>query len=472
MGYIFAMDSYSAVVTTGIYCRPGCAARPDERNVRSFGLAAAAEAAGFRACHRCRPYREPTPAVAADSALVCRAVGLIVAGGLDGRSEQDLAARLGVSARHLRRLFTAELGVTPDGLARSRRAHFARRLLDDTDLSVAEVAFAAGFGSLRQFNRVCREIFQDSPANLRSRRRRHDRLAADGGLVLRLPYEGPLDWDVLVRYLDARAIPGVEHVTDDGVYRRTIVVEGDPGVIELWPGGDDHLLLRAHLPHWEGLIHLVDRARRIAGLDADVAGPTRDLGADPQAGPLLAAAPGIRPPGTWSGFEIGVRAILGQQVTVAGATTLAGRLVERYGATVAGLDALGLDRTFPTPSALADADVAAIGLPTPRANAIRSFARAVAHDQLHLDRSVGLDQLVAELTELPGLGPWTAEYVALRLGEPDAFPASDLGLRRALSPDQPLTTAALQRVAEAWRPWRAHIAARLWMTADPGRRTG
>ncbi len=471
VGYKCGMDTYSAVVTTGIYCRPGCAARPDARNVRSFELAAAAEAQGFRACHRCRPYRAPTPVVRTDCELVCRAVQLIVAGGLDGRGEGELATRLGVSARHLRRLFAAELGVTPDGLARSRRVHFARRLLDDTDLPVAEVAYASGFGSLRQFNRVCREVFQATPVELRARRRRSDRLVADGGLVLRLPFEGPLDWDTLLAYLAVRAIPGVEHVTDDGVYRRTIVVEGDPGVIELWPGGDDHLLLRTHLPHWEGLIHLVDRVRRIAGLDADLAGPVRDLGADPQVGPLLAASPGIRPPGTWNAFEIGVRAILGQQVTVTGATTLAGRLVQRYGTTVAGLDPLGLSRTFPAPGALADAELADIGLPGARAAAIRAFARAVTHDELHLDRSVGLDQFVAEITAIPGLGPWTAHELALRLGEPDAFPASDLGLRRALAPHQPLTTAALQHVAEAWRPWRAHIAARLWMTADPARRT-
>jgi AraC family transcriptional regulator, regulatory protein of adaptative response / DNA-3-methyladenine glycosylase II len=469
-GYIYGMDTYSAVVTTGIYCRPGCAARPDARNVRSFELAAAAEGQGFRACHRCRPYRAPAPAVRADSELVCRAVQLIVAGDLDGRVEAELAARLGVSARHLRLLFVAELGVTPDGLARSRRAHFARRLLDDTDLSVAEVAYASGFGSLRQFNRVCREVFHAPPLQLRARRRRSDRLAADGGLVLRLPFEGSLDWDALIEYLTVRAIPAVEHVTDDGIYRRTITVEDDPGVIELWPGGDDHLLLRAHLPHWEGLIHLVDRAGRIAGLDTDLAGAVRDLGADPQVGPLLASAPGIRPPGTWNAFEIGVRAILGQQITVTGATTLAGRLVERYGTTVAGLAPLGLSRTFPEPSVLADADLTGIGLPTARAAAIRAFAQAVVHDEVHLDRSVGLDQLVAEITAIPGLGPWTAHYIALRLGEPDAFPASDLGLRRAIAPHQPPTTAELQHRAEAWRPWRAHIAARLWMTADPARR--
>lgn len=458
------MDSFSAVATTGIYCRPGCAARPDPRNVRHFGLAAAAEAAGFRACRRCRPYRSAPHAAESAPELVCRAVRLILAGELDGASEADLAARTSVSPRHLRRLFTAELGVTPDGLARSHRAHFARRLLDDTDLPVTDVALASGFGSLRQFNRVCREVFHASPTQLRARRRRADRLAADGGLVLRLPFDGPLDWDALVGYLAARAIPGVEHVAD-GVYRRTIVVDDDPGVLELSAGGDDHLLLRAHLPHWEGLIHIVGRARRSAGLDAAVDEPSRHLADDPVAGPLVAARPGVRPPGAWDGFETGVRAILGQQVTVAGATTLAGRLVERHGTQVPGLEPLGLTHTFPTAATLAAADLGDIGLPAARAGAVRAFARAVADDAVRLDRSIGLDRFVRDVCAIPGLGPWTAHYLALRLGEPDAFPATDLGLRRALADGgTPLPPRAVEDMARRWRPWRAAVATRLWLT--------
>src|SRR5439155_3587242 len=221
------MEGPSAVVTTGIYCRPGCSARPRAENVRRFSVAAAAEAAGYRACLRCRPYRSAQTVVWTGPELVCRAVQLILDGALDKGTEAELGRRLGVSARHLRRLFAAELGVTPDGLARSARMHFARRLLDDTDLTVTEIAFAAGFGSLRQFNRVCREIFRESPRALRARRRAHDRLAADGGLCLRLPFQGPLDWEVLAAYFAARAIPGVEHVSSD-VYRRTIVIDGDP----------------------------------------------------------------------------------------------------------------------------------------------------------------------------------------------------------------------------------------------------
>jgi methylphosphotriester-DNA--protein-cysteine methyltransferase len=266
--------------------------------VRRFVVAAAAEAAGFRACLRCRPYRAGGLVSWTGPELVCRAVQLILAGELDRGGEADLGRRLGVSARHLRRLFGAHLGVTPDGLARSARAHFARRLLDDTDLSVTEVAFAAGFGSLRQFNRVCREVFRGSPGELRARRWARDRLVADGGLLLRLPFAGPLDWAALARYLGARAIPGVESVCGAS-YRRTVVVGGDPGVLELFPGGDDQLLLRAHLPHWAELIHIVERARRIASLDLDLDEPSRRLGGCATIGPLVRALPGHarrRPP--------------------------------------------------------------------------------------------------------------------------------------------------------------------------------
>ena len=450
------MHSFSAVVTTGIYCRPGCGARPRSDNVRRFPLAAAAEAAGYRACLQCRPYRWPECVTWSGPELVCRAVRMILDGALDNATEEELGRRLGVSPRHLRRLFTTELGVTPDGLARSARAHFARRLLDDTDLSMLEIALATGFGSVRQFNRACQEIFRDAPLRLRARRRKADRLVADGGLALRLAFRGPLDWHGLVSYLAARSIPGVEHVTGR-TYRRTIVVAGDPGVLELSPGGDDHLLLVIHLPHWEGLVHLVARARRIANLDLDLDEPAAHLAADPVIGPLFRARPGLRPPGTWDPFEAGVRVILGQQITITAASTIAGRLVERLGTPVAGLRKLGLTHTFPSPTTLAAAGLEGLGLPGARQETIRAFARAVADDAIRLDGSVGLDELVGSLTAIEGLGPWTANTLALRLGEPDAFPASDLGLQRAL--DAPT-------LAERWRPWRALAAMHLWTAAD------
>ncbi len=457
------MSEISAVVTTGIYCRPGCTARPRARNVRRYGLAAAAEAAGYRACLRCRPYRTDDPVSWAGPQLICRGVQLVLDGVLDEGTEAELGARLHVSPRHLRRRFVDHLGVTPDQLARSRRSHFARRLLDDTDLSVTEVAFAAGFGSVRQLNRACHEIFRASPSELRARRRSSARLVADGGLTLRLAYAPPLAWEAMLGYLAARAIPGVEHVTAE-TYRRTIVVDGDPGVLELSPGGADHLLLRAHLPHWEGLIHLVARARRIFGLDADLAGADAHLGADRLLGPLLRGRPGLRLPGAWDPFETGVRAIVGQQVSVAAATTIIGRLVARHGTAVLGLGELGLAHVFPPPATLAPAELDGFGLTTARAATSRAFAGAVAEGTVRLERGRDLDELVGALTAVAGIGPWTAHYLAARMGEPDAFPASDLGLRRAVADlTGTPTPRSVHEHAEPWRPWRACAAAHLWM---------
>ncbi len=250
--------AFGAVVTTGIYCRPSCSARPKPENVREFAFAAAAEAEGFRACHRCRPYRagiETPPG----SDLVCRAIDHIAAGTMDEGGETALARRLAVSPRHLRRIFVEQVGATPDQVARSRRAHFARRLLDETDLSITDIAFASGFGSVRQFNRVLTTSVPREPRALRARRRRSDRLVADGGLALRLPAR--IDLDAWLRRRAAAAVPGVEHVTAD-TYRRTLLVDGDPGVIEIRPGSAEHLTLVAHLPRLEGLIHLVERVRR------------------------------------------------------------------------------------------------------------------------------------------------------------------------------------------------------------------
>lgn len=453
------MEGISAVATTGIYCRPGCSARPLARNVRPYPLAAAAEAAGYRACLRCRPYRNELPPGFIGPELVCRAVQLILDGALDGDDEAGLGARLAVSARHLRRTFSEHLGVTPDQLARSRRAHFARRLLDDTDFTHTQIAFASGFGSVRQYNRALQGIFRATPSELRARRRSADRLAADGGLTVRLPFRPPLAWDSMLAYFAGRAIPGVELVTAEG-YGRTIVVNGHPGVLELLPGGADHLLLRLHLPHWEGLIHLAQRARRIFNLDADLEAASSHLGSDPAIGALVRAQAGLRPPGTWDPFETGVRAIIGQQVSVAAATTVTGRLAQRYGTPVPGLTQLGLTHLFPSPAALAGQDLTGAGFPSSRAAAIRRFAQAVVDGTVRLDRSIPLDTLVESIAAVPGLGPWTAHYIALRLGEPDAFPATDLGLTRAIARLKPSGGSVLP---DDWRPWRAHAAVHLWV---------
>ncbi len=451
------MTTFSAVVTTGIYCRPGCGAKPLAENVQTFELAAGAEAAGFRACLRCRPYRVAGPVGADAPELVCRAVQLIIAGVLDAGTEAALGERLAVSPRHLRRLFRDHLGVTPDGLARSRRAHFARRLLDDSDLTVADIAFASGFGSLRQFNRDMKLVFRASPVELRNRRRKADRLAADGGLMMRLPFSPPLHWEALSAFLAERAVPGVESVRD-GVYRRTISLDGEAGVIEVTRGSDDHLLLTAHMPFWEGLIHVVDRVGRMFGVDADTAPTEAGLAADPVLGPLLRARPGLRVPGAWGPFEIAVAAVLSQySVRTRVRRELAG-LVEVAGRPVPGLEH-GLTHLFPSAGTLAQADLAGARLSAAAERTLRAFAAAVAADENLLDPGASLAGCTAALTAVPGIEPSTAQEIALRLGHADAFPATERTLETALRVLDPSADAG--RLAAAWHPWRAFAATHL-----------
>lgn len=464
--YLSAMTSLTAVRTTGIYCRPGCGAKPLARNTQRYDLAAAAEVAGYRACLRCRPYRTSQHSFWTGPEVVCKGVQMILLGGLDSATETDLAAKLGVSARHLRRLFQTHVGVTPTELARSSRAHFARRLLDDTDLSVTEIAFASGFGSVRQLNRTCREIFRAAPSELRARRRRSDRLVADGGLALRLPYDGVLDWGGMLDYFAPRAIPGVESVADNS-YRRTVLIEDNPGVIEVMAGEGSHLVMKAHLPHWGGLIHIAQRARSIFGLDSGLEEGQRHLGEDPIIGPLIARKPGMRVPGVWDPFEIGVRAIIGQGITVAGATTITGKLVEGYGTPVPGLAAMGLSHLFPSPSTLANANLTGLGLTGSRQKAIHGFSEAVLLGEIPIDGSAGLSELVTAITSISGVGPWTANYVALRMGEPDAFPDADLGLQRAYDRIIAGSASSMAAAADAWRPWRALAATHLWVGDAP-----
>ena len=454
------------VSTTGIYCLPGCSAPiPRAEDVGAFPLAAAAEAAGYQACPGCRPYRSPPTLDWSGPELVCRAVRLIFDGALDRGTEAEFAHRLGVSARHLRRLFTAELGVTPDGLARSARAHFARRLLDETDLSMTEIAFAAGFGSLRQFNRVLQQVFGESPRVLRSKRRTTDRLAADGGLSLRLTFHGRLDWPSMIRYFDAQSIAGVEHV-DGETYRRTIVVDGDPGVLELSVGGADHLILRAHLPHWLQLIHIVARARLIANLDFNPDPAGAQLQADKALGPLITARQGVRPPGTWDPFETGIRALISQRRGRSTVNKIIARIVEQTGSPVPGLEPLGLSHTFPTSATLATANLDGLGIPSTLASAIRRFAVAVNENSVQLDRSASLDRLVADLTSVNGFGASAAHYLALRLGEPDAFPLTELELRRALPRLRTAPAPEISRATKRWHPWRAVATAYVWGAED------
>jgi len=379
-----------------VYCRTAscCPRFTDEDR---YPLAASAEGAGMLACRQCRPYRLP-PALARGRGapeLVCRGIRLIVDGALDEGTEASLAARLGVSGRHLRRLFMTHLGVTPDFLARSCRAHFARRLLDDTDISVTDVAFAAGYGSARQFNREFKRIFRDTPSRLRAGPVPGGRRAADGALTLRLWFTGALDWDALTAFLAARAVPEVEQV-DGRTYRRTIMVAGDPGFVELSPGGRDYLNLRVRLPHWASLMHVADRARKIAGLDE-----------------LLV-------PGCWDPFEVGVAAIIEHYEASPAWRPIMHRLVSQLGRPVPGHAPSGLTRTFPEPGVVARAGTSleAVSLTRTQAKAVASFASAVEHDAIRLDGSMTSGQLIGAITAVPGVSASTAEYLALRMGEP------------------------------------------------------
>jgi AraC family transcriptional regulator of adaptative response / DNA-3-methyladenine glycosylase II len=334
--------------------------------------------------------------------------------------------------------------------------------MDDTDFTMVEIAFMSGFGSVRQFNRACLEVFRASPRKLRARRRIKDRLVADGGLMLRLAFQPPLDWERMLNYFATRAIPGVEAVAD-GKYRRTVVIDGDPGVLELAPGGSDHLLLLAHIPHWEGLIHIAQRARHIFNLDADVPSANRHLAGDPLLKHLVSALPGARPPGTWDGFETGVQAILGQRVSRETMRMWMARVASGYGAPVAGLQVFGLKHTFPSAATLATVDIGRLGIAPLQAAAVKSFAQAVTAGTILLDGSQPLEELMPSLRRVAGVGPVTAHYIAFRLGEPDAFPISPDGLRRSIGriAGRAPTAEVASRQADRWRPWRAHAAALL-----------
>ncbi len=451
---------FTGVKTTGIYCRPVCpAVTPLLKNVDFYPCAAAAEKAGFRPCKRCRPETSPgTPAWLGTSATVSRALRYISEGALDSGRVEDLALRLGMGSRHLTRLFEDHLGATPIAVAQTRRVHFARNLIEQSGLSMARVALASGFGSVKRFNVLVKQVFGATPTRLRQRAKTVS--DPENTLVYRLAYRPPFDWPSLVSFLEGRAIPGVEHVTPE-VYRRTISVNGTAGILEVTPvAGRDHLLMRASLVDLDGAIGLVSRVRRMfdCGADPEVIGS--HLSSDPLLAPLVKRHPGLRLPSAWDPFEMTVRAILGQQISVKGATTIAGRLVERLGIP---LDSPrdGLTHIFPGPGVLAATDLAGLGLTTKRVETVKTFAAAVADGRLLLDAPLGVEDFVSRMIALPGIGPWTAQYVAMRaLGEPDGFPASDLGLKHAL-PDVDLAAHA-----ENWRPWRSYAALHLWASLN------
>ena len=453
---------FIGVTSTGVYCRPICPARePKDEHIRYFPTAAAAEAAGFRPCLRCRPEASPgTPAWLGTSGVVSRALRLIGEGALDGAGVDALADRLGITARHLRRLFLQHLGATPLEVAHTRRVHFAKKLLDETTLAFNQVAFAAGFGSVRRFNGQIRGTYSRTPTELRRLARQHG-AAGPECYRFRLAYRPPYDWEAVLTFLKARATPGIESV-EASHYRRTITIDGAHGAIDvsrLEPGAA--LCLEVRFPDPRALLSIVERVRRVFDLGADPAVIGEHLGADPLLGGPLARHPGIRMPGAWDGFELAVRAILGQQVSVRGATTLAGRLASMFGAPVA--NAGGTGRLFPTPARLADAAIERAGVMKTRAEAIRCLARYVVDGTISLGPCIDGRATIAALTALPGIGDWTAEYIAMRaLGEPDAFPRGDLVLRRLAGG---LSARELDRRSDAWRPWRAYAVMLLWQRA-------
>lgn len=460
---------FVGVRTTGIYCRPICPANPPKsENVSFYKTAAAASEAGFRPCLRCRPECAPgTPAWAGTSTTVRRGLRLIADGALDDDNVETLAARLGVTSRHLRRLFSKHLGASPQAVAHTQRLHFAKNLIDQTALPMQEIAVAAGFGSTRRFNDAFRKTYGRTPRELRRRRQTN---AVGTRLSVQLSYREPFDWPALLDFFAARATPGVECV-QAGRYLRTVALGDDVGVIDVSDAGG-HLLLNLHGIDTGSLIAVVQRIRGLFDLDASASDIHAVLAKDTVLRRLLKKRPGVRVPGAWDGFELTVRAILGQQVSVKAATTLAGRLAERYGEAIdVPVEGVGQvpDRLFPKPQRLLRARLETLGIIGSRAATIRAVAKAVNDGRLRFDAAEHPDDCRRALLAIKGIGEWTAEYVAMRaLKNPDAFPASDLGLLRAFDHDRRgrPKPAELARRAERWRPWRAYAALLIWGSAD------
>ena len=452
---------FIGVLTTRIYCRPICPVRsPKEQNIRYFPSAAAAAEAGLRPCLRCRPECSPgTPAWLGTSATVSRALRLIGESALEDTGMDALAARLGIGSRHLRRLFLQHLGASPIAVAQTRRLHFAKKLIDETQLPMREIALSAGFGSVRRFNATFRDTYKRSPTHLRKLARQKLSYAADE-YCFQLRFRPPFAWGALLEFLAPRPTPGVESVSS-GHYRRTIAIENHIGWIDASLSHDAHSVsLRIHFAEPRWLFFIVERVRQMFDLAADPQVIGSHLRLQPHLRDRVETCPGLRVPGCWDPFELAIRAVLGQQVTVKGATTLAGRLVRTFGRPT--LNSHGLTHLFPPPEVLADSDLRIIGLPAARANCLRTLARAVRDKELVFTGIADTDEFKTRFCKLPGIGSWTANYVAMRaLGEPDAFPTSDLGLLHATGARTPR---ALDQISENWRPWRAYAAMYLWQT--------
>jgi AraC family transcriptional regulator of adaptative response / DNA-3-methyladenine glycosylase II len=458
---------FTAVLTTGIYCRPSCPVVPPKpENMRFYPSAAAAQQAGFRACKRCRPDASPGSPRWNDRAdLVARAMRLIADGVVDRDGVSGLASKLGYSVRQIQRQLLAELGAGPLALARAQRAQTARLLIETSAVPMGDVAFAAGFTSVRAFNETIRAVFQRTPSELRARAARGSAGASPGTLALRLPFRQPLCPDNLFGHLAATSVPGVEEWRD-GAYRRTLRLPHGSGIVALRPM-PDHIDCRLSLSDLRDLSTAINRCRWLLDLDADPAAVDDQLASDPVLAPLVAKAPGRRVPRSVDGAELAVRAVLGQQVSTLAARTLAARLVVAHGEPVAD-PAGGLTHLFPEPATLASLDPEALAMPKTRKASLTNLVAALVAGEL--DVSVGSDweRVRARLAELPGFGPWTIETIAMRaLGDPDAFIATDLGIRRAATElGLPTTSAGLTGHARLWQPWRAYAVQYLWATGD------
>jgi len=471
---------FIGVTSTGIYCRPSCPARtPKRENVRFYASAAAAQQAGFRACLRCRPDATPgSPEWNMRADVVARAMRLIRDGIVDREGVEGLARRLGYSVRQLNRVITAEVGTGPLAIARAQRSQTARLLLETTTLPIAHVAFAAGFSSVRQCNETVRQIFADTPRGLRSRvsksaARRRSESAPDGatqGIRLRLPCRRPFSPASVLGFLGRRAVPGIEAL-EGPTYRRSLRLPHGHAVVALTATdlGDEGPMFvegELHLSDLRDLTTAVSRCRQLLDLDADPVAVHEALRSDPLIGPLVRAQPGRRVPGATDGFELAVRAVIGQQVSVLGARTIAGRLVAAAGEALPAAQG-GITHLFPTPAALidlAECDPATFSMPGNRRRALIALAEAVQGGTVVIDPGADPSELRSSLVALPGIGPWTAEYVAMRaLRDPDAFMPTDLGIRRAAQAlghaDDP---AHLTMVSEGWRPWRSYAMVQLW----------
>lgn len=462
---------YVGVRTTGIYCRPVCPANPPKtENVRFFTTAAAASEAGFRPCLRCRPECAPgTPAWLGTSTTVKRGLRLISEGALDDGDIESLANRLGVTSRHLRRLFNKHLGASPLAVAHTQRLQFAKRLIDQTALSMQEISTAAGFGSVRRFNDTFRKTYGRAPRELR---RGGDVPVSTGALSVQLPYRKPYGWKQVLGFFAGRATPGVELVTN-GRYLRTVKTDSCRGIIEV-RDADGFVELTVHGIGTDALFAAVQKTRGLFDLDAPIDDIASVLKRDLALRDLLKRSPGVRVPGAWDGFELTIRAVLGQQVSVKAATTFAGRVAERYGESIdVALDGIENvpDKLFPEPRALVRARLENLGVIGSRAQTIRNVARAVVNGDLCFDAAQSTEDFCRTLTSIKGIGDWTAAYVAMRvLKDPDALPASDLGLLRAF--DGPgcerLSPAELIARGEVWRPWRAYAALLIWGSGPGG----